>query len=81
MPLGLVARRGEWVEHLYLDPGQCRRGLGTALLDVTHAGMPRVHFRVFQHDAAATAFHARRGLRAAEFTDGCGNEEGSRTVA
>jgi ribosomal protein S18 acetylase RimI-like enzyme len=75
--VGFVAMaHGDVVEHLYVDPGHQRAGVGTALLDEAKRRMPG-GFRlwVFEANEAARRFYEKHGLRVIRLTDGSGNEE------
>ncbi len=75
-PVGLMARDGEWLEQLYLDPPWTGRGIGTLLLDQAKALSPAgLQLWTFQVNDGARRFYARHGFVEAELTDGEGNEE------
>ncbi len=74
--VGFVALGPAQVEHLYVEPGSWRRGIGTALLRHAQAARPGgLDLWVFQRNTGAVAFYERHGFRIAERTDGAGNEE------
>jgi GNAT superfamily N-acetyltransferase len=64
------------LDHLYLEPGLRRRGLGTRLLDHARAehGGP-LQLWCFADNRAARTFYAARGARELYETDGSRNEE------
>jgi GNAT superfamily N-acetyltransferase len=63
--------------YLYLDVGWTGRGIGSRLLDHAKERMPGgFSLWTFQANDRARRFYERHGLRAAEFGDGSGNEEG-----
>jgi GNAT superfamily N-acetyltransferase/chorismate mutase len=65
-----------WLDDLYVAPEHAGRGIGTALLDVAKAQRPGGFcLWVFEINAPARGFYARRGLVELERTDGRGNEE------
>jgi GNAT superfamily N-acetyltransferase len=76
--LGFVAvdvPTGE-LEHLYLDPGSRRRGIGSRLLDVARELCPGgAALWTFQANAEARAFYEARGFVLERTTDGADNEE------
>jgi GNAT superfamily N-acetyltransferase len=80
--VGYVILRGDdQLVHLYIDPSETGRGIGTALLE--HAKRERpLGFTLwtFQENHGARRFYERHGLRAIEFGDGSGNEEGAPDV-
>jgi GNAT superfamily N-acetyltransferase len=66
-----------WVDQLYLAPRQVSRGVGSALLAVGLARLPRpVRLYTFQQNVAARRFYERHHFVPIAFTDGSGNEEG-----
>ena len=63
--------------HLYLDVGWTGRGIGTQLLDLAKERRPHgFTLWTFQQNDGARRFYERHALRAVEFGDGSGNEEG-----
>ena len=65
-----------WLDDLYVRPDRAGQGLGSALLDLVKAQRPEGFcLWVFEMNAAARRFYARRGLVELERTDGSGNEE------
>lgn len=74
--VGYVRFTEEWLDDLYVDPATSGAGIGTALLDLVKSRLPDgFSLWVFEVNAGARAFYARRGLRELETTDGCANEE------
>jgi ribosomal protein S18 acetylase RimI-like enzyme len=67
---------GETVEHLYVDPGRLREGIGSMLLDEAKRRLP-AGFRlwVFQQNEPARRFYEKHGLSVVRLTDGAANEE------
>lgn len=65
-----------WLDDLYVRPDAAREGIGGALLDVVKARLPEGFcLWVFETNAPARDFYARRGLVELERTDGSANEE------
>lgn len=67
-PVGLLALRAGFVDHLYVDPSAQGKGVGSALLD--HAKRAcTAGLALFTHQAntRARAFYERHGLRAVAF--------------
>lgn len=66
----------EHLDHLYLLPGQYRRGIGSMLLDKAKSlSNGRMQLYAFQRNARARAFYEHHGFKAIEFGDGSENEE------
>jgi GNAT superfamily N-acetyltransferase len=75
-PVGFLALVGPMVEHLYVEPGAQRAGIGSALLDTAKARRPEgLRLWVFQRNEGARAFYANHGFTEVERTDGAANEE------
>jgi GNAT superfamily N-acetyltransferase len=75
-PIGFLALRGAMVEHLYVEPGAQRTGIGSALLEAAKSRRPGgLRLWVFQRNDGARAFYARHGFAEVERTDGAANEE------
>ena len=74
--VGYTAVTDGWLEHLYVDPAAQGRGAGSLLFAHAQATQPSgFDLWVFQRNAAALAFYARRGCVEMERTDGATNEE------
>jgi putative acetyltransferase len=73
--LGFIAFRTGWVDHLYVDLGDDRRGVGSALLAKAMAGQPSLQLWAFRKNTGAIDFYERRGFKIVRETDGSGNEE------
>ncbi len=74
--LGFIVAGETRVEHLYVEPGAQRTGLGSLLLchvQVLHPG--GLDLWVFQRNRAAIAFYEAHGFAIAETGDGSDNEE------
>jgi GNAT superfamily N-acetyltransferase len=64
------------LDHLYLDPGAQRRGIGSALLATARAAYDGpLELWVFTDNAGARAFYAAHGGVELYATDGSANEE------
>lgn len=74
--VGYLVLTGDWLDDLFLAPGETGHGLGSALLDVAKAERPDGFcLWVFASNLGARRFYARHGLVELETTDGAGNEE------
>lgn len=74
--VGFIAVKGEWIDHLYVDPNHFGHGIGKALLAEATTGMDEVKLHTFQQNVGARRFYEREGFVAEAFGDGSGNEEG-----
>ena len=74
--MGFAALADGMLNHLYVEPGEQRRGIGTALLEQAKGRLPS-GFRLwtFQRNEGARRFYMRHGFRVVELTDGSENEE------
>jgi GNAT superfamily N-acetyltransferase len=62
--------------HLYVDPAEQNRGIGTALLEHVKIRHPDgFEFWVFQKNEAGRRFYERHGARLVRLTDGADNME------
>lgn len=78
---GLDAEHGPMVFHLYLDPAQRRRGIGSRLLRGAIAAHPApLSLICFARNAGGRAFYAAHGFRPIAFRDGAANEEGEADI-
>jgi GNAT superfamily N-acetyltransferase len=74
--IGFALARDGWLNHLYVDPGWRRRGVGsTLLLQVIDAMPGTLHLWAFQRNETALRFYEERGFEVVERTDGSRNEE------
>jgi ribosomal protein S18 acetylase RimI-like enzyme len=67
-PLALLAIAGDFIEQLYVDPAEQRRGIGTLLLDFAKSRCPlglRLHTHVT--NTRARRFYEKHGFRAVAF--------------
>ena len=75
--VGMMAINGSHIDHLYLQPGFYRRGIGTMLLAQAKALHPQgLTLFAFEVNKRACAFYTHHGFIAAERGDGSGNEAG-----
>jgi hypothetical protein len=75
--LGFSARKGDWLEQIYL----LRQGLGTALLTVAKAESPTgLNVYTVKRDVSARAFYESHGFELVLEGDGTTNEEGEPDV-
>jgi chorismate mutase/GNAT superfamily N-acetyltransferase len=74
--VGYLVITGDWVDDLFLAPGETGHGIGAALLDLAKAQRPGgVCLWVFESNLGARRFYRRHGFVELESTDGSGNEE------
>jgi ribosomal protein S18 acetylase RimI-like enzyme len=74
---GMMAINGSHIDHLYLQPGLYRRGIGTMLLNHAKILHPQgLTLFAFEVNTRACAFYTHHGFVAAERGDGSGNEAG-----
>jgi len=79
--LGYLVLTDDWLDDLFLGPGESGHGVGAALLDVAKAERPAGFLLwVFESNHGARRFYERHGLVVLETTDGTGNEERSPDV-
>lgn len=72
---GFVALLPGWIEHLYVDPVQHRRGIGSALVALAQREQVDLQLYTFQSNSVARRLYERHGFVGVEFTDGQRNEE------
>ena len=73
---GLLVLDGEWLEHLYVEPGLTGHGIGARLLEVAKRERPDgLRLWTFAANAGAQRFYERHGFTALRRTDGASNEE------
>lgn len=74
--VGYLMITGDWVDDLFLAPGETGQGIGAALLDLAKAQRPDgLCLWVFETNNGARRFYRRHGFIELEATDGSGNEE------
>ncbi|TNJ42051.1 GNAT family N-acetyltransferase [Phaeobacter sp. B1627] len=73
---GFLARDGDEVCALYVDPDVCGRGLGKALLDQAKAETAHLRLWTFQANTGAMRFYLREGFVEAGRSDGLTTDEG-----
>ena len=75
--VGMMAINHSHIDHLYLQPGTYRRGIGTLLLNRAKALHPNgLTLFAFEANTRACAFYTHHGFVAVERGDGSGNEAG-----
>ena len=79
--VGYLVLTDDWLDDLFLAPGETGHGVGAALLDVAKTELPGgFQLWVFASNLGARRFYERHGLIMLETTDGSGNEERSPDV-
>jgi GNAT superfamily N-acetyltransferase len=74
--VGYARFTATWLDDLYVLPTHAGAGIGSALLDLVKSLRPAgFQLWVFEMNAPARRFYARRGLVERERTDGSANEE------
>jgi len=71
-----LARDGDEVCALYVDPDLCGHGLGKALLDQAKSEVAQLRLWTFQANTGAMRFYQREGFVEAGRSDGLCNDEG-----
>ncbi|HWA60024.1 MAG TPA: GNAT family N-acetyltransferase [Caulobacteraceae bacterium] len=74
-PLGYIAFRGGFIQHLFVDPAHHGRGVGGQLLSLAQDAYAELGLWTFQQNTKARAFYEARGFTARTLTDGQDNEE------
>ncbi len=76
--VGILVLDRDWVDQLYVDPGQTGRGIGSRLLTVAKQERPGgLRLWTFVSNARAQRFYEQHGFVEVERTDGSSNEEGA----
>jgi GNAT superfamily N-acetyltransferase len=79
--VGMMALVGTHIDHLYLQPGHYRRGIGTLLLNKAKELSPqKLTLYAFAVNTRARAFYEHHGFAPIEFGDGSANEAGEPDV-
>jgi len=74
--IGFAVLGDAMLNHLYVEPDEQGRGIGTALLDRAKERRPQgLRLWTFQQNVGARRFYEHHGFRVALMTDGSGNEE------
>jgi putative acetyltransferase len=71
---GFMAELEGWIEHLYMDAGQLRTGVGSALIAAAKSREDRLELWCFAENLPGRRFYEKHGFLALESTDGAGNE-------
>ena len=75
-PVGYLVLTRDWVDDLFLAPGETGQGIGAVLLDLAKTQRPEgLCLWVFESNQGARRFYRRHGFIELEATDGSGNEE------
>lgn len=75
--IGMMAINRSHIDHLYLQPGFYRRGIGTKLLNHAKRYRPSgLTLYAFQENVRACTFYRNHGFRELERGDGSDNEAG-----
>jgi GNAT superfamily N-acetyltransferase len=72
--VGFMAELEGWIEHLYVEAGQLRTGVGSVLIEDAQARNETLQLWCFADNLRGRAFYERMGFEAVKFTDGAGNE-------
>lgn len=72
---GFMVERQGWIEHLYIEPGQRRQGIGSMLVNAAKQRQKQLQLWCFADNHAGRAFYFRHGFAEIGQTDG-DNEEG-----
>jgi GNAT superfamily N-acetyltransferase len=72
---GFMAQTPGWIEQLYLDPGQRRRGIGRLLVDYAKSGQPDLQLWCFEQNLDGRRFYEVQGFAVQRRTAG-DNEAG-----
>jgi ribosomal protein S18 acetylase RimI-like enzyme len=67
-PVGFMAMRDDFIDHLYVDPDYQQQGIGKALLDFAHQLSPEhIWLYTLQINTKARAFYEKNGFVAEKF--------------
>lgn len=74
--VGYLVLTGDWLDDLFLAPGETGHGIGATLLEIVKAERPHGFcLWVFETNEGARRFYRRHGLVELERTDGSSNDE------
>jgi putative acetyltransferase len=74
-PVGYIAFRPDFVEHLFIHPSSQGQGVGLALLEKAREGAFELSLWTFQQNLRARRFYEKHGFVVVVETDGQDNEE------
>ena len=74
-PIGYIAFRPDFIEHLFIRPEAQNGGLGRQLLDKARETSAELSLWTFQQNLRARRFYERHGFVVVTETDGADNEE------
>lgn len=74
-PVGYIAFRPGFIEHLFVHPDEQGAGLGPQLLERAKTAFAELSLWTFQQNQRARAFYEKHGFAAILETDGADNEE------
>ena len=74
-PIGYIAFRADFIEHLFIHPDHQGAGLGQLFLAKAKAQAAELTLWTFQQNLRARRFYERHGFTVAMETDGADNEE------
>ena len=74
-PIGYIAFRPDFIEHLFVRPEAQNSGLGLQLLEKARQTSAELSLWTFQQNAGARRFYERHGFVVVTETDGADNEE------
>jgi GNAT superfamily N-acetyltransferase len=74
-PVGYIAFRPGFIEHLFVDPARQGAGLGPQLLAKAKAAFAELSLWTFQQNLRARAFYEKHGFDIVVETDGADNDE------
>jgi GNAT superfamily N-acetyltransferase len=74
-PIGYIAFRPGFIEHLFVDPARQGAGLGPQLLAKAKGAFAELSLWTFQQNLKARAFYEKQGFDVVVETDGADNDE------